>query len=194
MEAKRFDAITIRMAGPSRSRRGVLGLAVGAALASVFGHKEADAAACVKDGKTCDPGKRGGGCCSGTCKKRGNSHKCKPAPGALGCTVRKDACRLNSAACPGAADGLCVILDNGSPLCALGAVCSPCETDAACDQAYDKTGGRCIQRCPVCDPDDGTACVFPEPLEIEMSAPANRSGLEFPSNKRGATRGRGRQP
>ena len=54
-------------------------------------------------------------------------------------------------------------------------------------------GGKCIKRCPVCDRDDGTACVFPEPLEVEMSAPANRRGREFPSTTRAATHGRGRQ-
>jgi hypothetical protein len=193
MEATRFDAMTIRLAGRPRSRRGALGLAAGAALSSLFGRETTEAAACVKDGKACDPRKRGGGCCSGTCKKKGNGHKCKPAPDALGCTVREDACRVQSAACPGDADGFCVVLDNGKPFCALGAICYPCESDADCDQESGTTGGRCIERCPACDGFDGAACVFPEPLEIEMSAPGNRRGRDLPSNQRAATQSRGRQ-
>ena len=66
------------------------------------------------------PGEAGRGCCSRTCKKQGKGRKCAPAPDALGCTVREDACRLKTAACPGAADGFCVVLDNGKPFCALG--------------------------------------------------------------------------
>jgi hypothetical protein len=160
MDGMRFDRWTQRIAGDA-SRRGVLRGIGAAAVALAIGARGAEAVTCIKNGKECDPKKRGQ-CCSGNCRKKARGHTCKPAPGAFGCTVNGDFCEATTdvVRCPGDPNGLCVVLDNGKPFCSLGTICTACETGADCD-ATGTEGGICVTRCPRCVRTGGSACVFP---------------------------------
>jgi hypothetical protein len=154
MDGTQFDRWTQRIAGHA-SRRGVLRGLGAATVALALGARGAEAATCVKNGKECDPKKRGQ-CCSGNCRKKARGHTCKPAPGAFGCTVNEDFCVENAIPCPGNPNGKCVVLDNGKPFCAGLGQCTDCDTGADCDAAFGKQGGICVTRCG-----RGSACVFP---------------------------------
>jgi hypothetical protein len=166
MDGTRFDRWT-RLLATGASRRGMMRGLGAAAVAVALGGRGAEAAAtCIKNGKECDPKKRGQ-CCSGTCRKRkkARGHQCAPTPGALGCTVNDDSCALVFRRCPGNPDGSCIVLDNGKPFCSLGAAaCATCETGADCDVAFGLKDGKCITRCPGCAANGGSACVFPEQI------------------------------
>lgn len=163
MDGVRFDRM-VRRFGDAASRRHVIAAAVAAAAAGVWAPARAGAV-CKKDGGTCDA-RHSGQCCSGNCDRTGKRRRCKPAPGAEGCTVRDDACTLSGRGrCPQNDDGICVVLDNGRPFCALASACSACQTDADCDRVFQSKGGKCIKHCQVCkETSGGRACVFPEPI------------------------------
>jgi hypothetical protein len=135
--------------------------------------KTGAARACTKNGKECDP-KKPRQCCSGTCKKHGKRHRCKPTPGAEGCAIRDDFCAGKAVSCPGNDNGSCVVLDSGKPFCFRSTACVDCDTDADCDAAFTATGGICVTRCPVCVPlGTRSLCVFPL-VEEAVAAPARR--------------------
>lgn len=148
--------ITARTVAMESTRRGLLRLGGGLA-ALVFGTVVEQALACRKNGKPCGSG-RNGNCCSGTCKRG----KCRPTPGALGCTVNSgDVCKNQFIPCPQNPTGVCLLLDNGKPFCYEAAGCEGCASHADCTTFPN---GRCITNCPACAPPSasGTACVYPE--------------------------------
>jgi hypothetical protein len=174
MDERRFDRWTRTMAGAA-SRRGVVrGAAVAVVAAIVHRAAGADAAAlstCATNGEPCDPANPGG-CCSGACAKSGGRRRCKPARGALGCTVEHNGCIEGmGGSCPGNRKGGCIVRDSGKPYCALSASCFPCAIDADCDQAFKTKGGVCVTNCPICQAEHLTsACMFPKPIPMAASA------------------------
>jgi hypothetical protein len=176
MDGIQFDSWTKGLA--KGSRRSVLRAAGVAALAAAFGVGAAgQALACTKDGKSCDPKKRGQ-CCSGTCKKTKNGRgTCTKDKEAKGCTVNDDACALDEVTCPDAPDKFCVVLDSGKPFCAGTGVCFDCDSDADCDAQSGQSGGKCIKHCPACaDMGSPRACVFKQEVVLVTGAP-RRQGL-----------------
>lgn len=171
MDEVRFDRFVRRLGRDRASRRRFARGLVGAAAAAVvaaLGRQPVAAATCAKNGAVCDP-RRPGQCCSGACARTGRHHRCKPTPGAEGCTVRQDICVNDLHACPDKPGGSCVVLDDGLPFCALASGCLACEADADCNAAFRTDGGRCIKQCPVCDiVSGGHACVFPGPLRVTV--------------------------
>ncbi len=165
MDGTMFDQWT-RLLASAVSRRAVvggLGAATAAAPLGGRGIEEAGAAAlCIRDGKDCDP-RRGARCCSGICRKRrkARGHLCAHNLAARGCTVNAVSCTTDSPLCPGDSSGVCIVLDNGQPVCTRNRGCSACETGADCDAAFDSVGGICVTRCPDCAETGGRACVFP---------------------------------
>lgn len=164
MDAADFDRWTRLLAAGSVSRRRAVRGAAGAAVAVALGHRAGGAMTCRADGAPCDP-RKSGQCCSGSCTKTGKKHKCKPTPGAFGCTVAHDVCRAPAlpTRCPGNPHGMCVALDNGKPFCTGGLVCFDCVTDADCNQVVDGDAVSCIQDCPTCARLAAGACVFTPP-------------------------------
>lgn len=173
MEGARFDYLTRRFAGAAPRRLGRRRLTAGA-LAALFGigAPRLGAAACARNGETCDP-KKPRRCCSGTCvkrKRKGRGHACRPRPAAapgpvpdpLGCTVQDDFCVSSFRFCPDNPDGECVVLDDGRPFCALTLGCVDCATDADCDARVGDphAGGRCVKDCPRCNLQGNNFCVF----------------------------------
>ena len=124
MDERRFERWTRTMAGAA-SRRGVVRGAAMAVVATFIRRAagtDAAAATCAANGKPCDPANPGG-CCSGACGKIGGRHRCKPARGAMGCTVLHNGCIEGmGGSCPGTARAVCIIRDSGKPYCALSAV------------------------------------------------------------------------
>ena len=165
MTPQLFDTWTRRLASASRSRRGVLHLALGAGVAGAASASLPDSAlACRKDGGKCQ---RDGQCCSGKCKRKANKGigACKRVRSAFGCTVKQDICREESGedqvSCPGRPDGFCVRLENGRPFCARDGDCAECETDADCTRLGNGARGHCITNCRPCRGEtNGRACVY----------------------------------
>ena len=162
MDGERFDDLVVAF---GTHRRAVLRALGAAALAAAGARATGVAAACTKNGKACDPD-RPERCCSGTCKKTGRGHACKPTPGAEGCTVEEDACAGEQPLCPGDPTGACVVLDNGKPFCARASACFACDSGADCDEQFGGTGGKCVKHCPVCTEQIGVPriCVFAEAI------------------------------
>lgn len=162
METSRFDDWVSAIASDARSRRGLLRLGLGAGLAGLGLRLGVEPAlACRRNGKPCGSG-RNGGCCSGTCRKG----TCRPAKGAAGCTIRLNACQSTPPPCPNNPAGFCVVLDNGTPFCAVTSRCLDCESDADCAIASGGTPGKCVKDCPACLVVNlsGRSCVYRTPL------------------------------
>jgi hypothetical protein len=159
MEAVQFDRWTTRWATTSPSRRGLLRLALGGGFGLLgFDQVAEEALACRRNGKPCAKGQRNGDCCSGTCRKG----KCRPTPGAKGCTVNSgDYCDGDQLdiKCPQNPDGFCVLLDSGKPFCMVDVDCSGCTSHADCTL---RANGKCVKTCPRCGTATNNGCVYPQ--------------------------------
>lgn len=182
MDAERFDRLARSMADV-RSRRGLIGGGIGAALLG-----SQPALACKKVGRTCDKNKD---CCDGATCKGGKKEKCRCKSGFITCS--KACCPAGSQECVG---GVCVTPPGGCPpgadLCSDGlattcgdnpncicspstegatlcgelgnpdAVCGQCETSADC--ASFGAGAFCVRTTlPCCGPDAQNVCRLPCP-------------------------------
>ena len=149
-----ITALTVAM---ESTRRGLLRLGLGGGLAAlVFGTVVEQALACRKNGKPCGSG-RNGNCCSGTCKRG----KCRPTPGALGCTVNSgDVCKNQFIPCPQNPTGVCLLLDNGKPFCIEASDCRACTSNADC---ITFPNGKCVKTCPICGASpNNQGCFYPQ--------------------------------
>lgn len=170
MDEGRFDDVTrIMGAGAAPSRRHLMRLLAGAALAGVAariapagsGAQTASAARCLGDKKAC---KRDSQCCSGVCRTK----KCRSAPGQGTCTIRKDVCKLTGGIgfgpkCNGVAGCECIKTKSGAAFCREigGAACTPCFGDGDCAVAFG-AGAKCIAGAACGDPCGiGDFCAVP---------------------------------
>jgi hypothetical protein len=154
MDMHRFDSFTRRRAPAAGSRRRLLALGAGLGLLTYTRLPDIAEASCRKNGHACGPsGDRS--CCSGTCRRG----KCKRTPGAKGCTVRHDYCKLDMVTCPNHPSGYCFMRNNGKPFCGEEAICSNCLSDGDCVEWPD---GKCIQNCGFCTGGSGAICVYPK--------------------------------
>jgi hypothetical protein len=156
MDTKRFDSLTRRLAAGAGSRRRLLALGAGLGLLGFSQRPDSAAAACRKNGRECG---RGGdrSCCSGTCKRG----KCRPTPGAKGCTVRHDTCEGTIVECPNKPGGFCIKLDNGKPQCMVAGNCKLCSSNSDCTDLPD---GKCVKTCDRCTETNRQGCYYPRPL------------------------------
>jgi hypothetical protein len=157
MDGMRFDRWTKTLTGGVRSRREALRLALGSGIAAAaFGRAPGAAFACRRNRKRCARNQANGNCCSGTCKRG----KCRPTPGAKGCTVEMGGCRTFNE-CPRNPDGTCTLLDNGKPFCVEFSRCEACASHDDCP-VFEGIRGKCAtSECPdACSHTVGRICVY----------------------------------
>ena len=163
MDTTRFDKITQTFVLKARSRRSLVKLAAGAALAAALGRigrEESVAAACRKVGDEC---RRAGQCCSGVCKGPDGKKTCR-AHNVGTCTPDQDTCKQFDATCNGRTDCFCRITTGGASFCSgLGSKSGACERDADCEARGFPAGSACVRRTSTsgCEAETATFCAPP---------------------------------
>ncbi|MGH2617341.1 MAG: hypothetical protein ACRDJC_19080, partial [Thermomicrobiales bacterium] len=162
MDGSRFESLVLSITACPSRRRLASAFVAGAlsAVAATLGLQQEAEAACRHNGARCRSDTK---CCSGNCRKKKGKRRCRPTPGARGCTI--DTPCDETVPCPGAPDSVdsfCGITLAGKPYCATAAPqeCADCASHAECEVLLNQPGARCVS-CPGhCSTSNFRICVW----------------------------------